>query len=91
MPWNHIEYFPDGMIALQAELSTGYHSSLMLKLSQFPSKETEMRIACIAAHCHVLLEGTYDQNDLDKVCAVLAGRLEILREPVPVEVIRTIQ
>jgi hypothetical protein len=75
-----IEYFGDGMILLNEELATGLHTHLEAKLSKHPVNEIEIRLAEIATHCDVILDGVYDPKEIDKLCATLAGRLQVLRE-----------
>jgi len=75
-----LEFFPPGFIALQKELSTGLHPSLERKLSKHPPDEVDIRLVEIAAHCMVVVEGTYTLEERDHLCFVLAGRLEVLRE-----------
>lgn len=77
------EYFPDGYIALQKELSTGLHGALMKKLSNHGPEEIDIKLAEIAMHCSVVLDGTYTLAERDKLCSILAGRLEVLREITP--------
>ena len=77
------EYFPDGVIALNKELASGYHGALMQKLDNHPSAETEIRLAEIASHCSVVLNGVYGPAQIDELAAILAGRLEVLRELAP--------
>ena len=75
-----IEYFPDGYNALSKELATGLHSGLEKKLSNHPVDEVDIKLAEIASHCSIVLNGTYTLEARDKLCFLLAGRLEVLRE-----------
>ena len=83
------EMFPEGYIALNKELASGFHSALEAKLSKHPVDEVDIRLAEIATHCSVILDGTYTLEERDHLCAVLAGRLEVLREITPAQVIIT--
>jgi hypothetical protein len=74
------EFFPPGHIALSKELSTGLHPKLEKLLANHPVTETEIKIAEIAGYCGVVLDGTYTIEERDKLCFILAGRLEVLRE-----------
>lgn len=77
------EYFPDGVIALNKELASGYHGTLQRKLDNHPAAETEIRLAEIASHCSIALNGIYGPVQIEELAAILAGRLEVLRELVP--------
>ena len=75
-----LEFFPPGFIALQKELATGLHRELERKLANHGAAETELKLAEIAMHCSVVLNGTYTLEEREHLCYVLAGRLEVLRE-----------
>lgn len=75
-----IQMFPDGIIALNRELASGYHPTLARKLANHPADEVEVRLAEIAQHCSVALDGIYGSEQIDELSAILAGRLEVLRE-----------
>lgn len=87
MPAMIYEMWGEGIVALNAELATGLHSALEEKLSKHPAVETEIRLAEIATHCDVIVDGTYDPDGINKLCAILAGRLEVLRDTPQVEII----
>ena len=74
------ELFPEGFIALNKELATGLHPKLEELLSQQPVNEVDIRLAQIASYCQVVLDGSYTLAERDKLCFILAGRLEVLRE-----------
>ncbi len=75
-----LEFFPEGYIALNKELATGYHPTLEKLLAVHPSDEVDIRLAAIASYCSIILDGSYSIEERDKLCSVLAGRLEVLRE-----------
>lgn len=76
------EMLPEGYIALNKELATGLHPKLEAKFAELeqPVDEVDVRLALIASYCEVVLDGTYTLAERDKLCFVLAGRLEALRE-----------
>ncbi len=78
-----IEMFPDGVIALNRELASGYHPKLAVRLANHPSAETEIRLAEIASYCSIAIDGIYGPEQIAELCAILAGRLEVLRELAP--------
>jgi hypothetical protein len=76
------EMLPEGYIALNKELATGLHPKLEASFvrTELPIEDVDMRLSLICAYCGVLLDGTYTLEERDKLCFVLAGRLEALRE-----------
>ena len=82
-----IEFFPSGYIALNKELATDLHAGLQRKLNNHAVDDTDIRLAEIASHCSVVLNGTYTIEERNKLCFILAGRLEVLREIAPPQVI----
>lgn len=82
-----LEFFPEGLIALQKELATGYHPKLVKLLANHPPNEWEIKIAEIASYCGILLDDTYQKEDFDHLGRILAGRLEVLREIAPAQTI----
>ena len=78
------EFFPEGFIVLQKEIATGLHPKLEKLLANHPADETDIKLAEIAAYCSVALDATYTLAERDRLCYILAGRLEVLRElPAP--------
>lgn len=86
-----LEFFPEGIIALQKELASGHHPTLAQKLGNHPTVDWEVKLAEIASHCSVILDDTYQVEDLDKLGFILAGRLEVLREVIPAQIIQPLQ
>ena len=74
------EMFPEGYIALNKELATGLHPKLEALLAKHPVEETDIKLAEIASYCQVALDATYTLAERDKLCFILAGRLQALRE-----------
>lgn len=77
-----VEVFPPGWLSLNKELASGYHTSLCIKLANHPVDELYSKLAEIATHCSVILDEIYSPEELDKLAAILAGRLQVLREAV---------
>jgi hypothetical protein len=75
-----VVYFPKGYQALNEELSSGLHPKLEKLLANHPADEIDIKLAEIASYCQVILDGTYTIAERDKLCYILAGRLEVLRE-----------
>lgn len=83
------EMFPEGYIALNKELATGLHPKLEKLLANHPADETDIKLAEIANYCLIALDATYTLAERDKLCFILAGRLEAMRElPAPTIVIQ---
>ena len=75
------EMFPEGYIALNKELATGLHPKLEKLLANNPAADdVDVRLSQIAVYCAIALDGTYNLEERDKLCFILAGRLEALRE-----------
>lgn len=74
------EMFPEGYIALNKELASGLHPKLEKLLANHPADDVDVKLAEIASYCQVILDGTYTIEERDKLCFILAGRLEVLRE-----------
>jgi hypothetical protein len=74
------EMFPEGYQALNRELATGLHPKLEKLLANHRADDVDVKLAEIASYCQVILDGTYTLAERDKLCFILAGRLEVLRE-----------
>lgn len=74
------EMLPEGYIALNKELATGLHPKLETLLANHPADEVDIRLAEIASYCSIALDATYTLPERDRLCFILAGRLEVLRE-----------
>ena len=75
-----LQFFPDGYAALNKELATGLHPKLERLLANHPAAEVDIKLAEIATYCSIALDGVYTLPERDKLCFILAGRLEVLRE-----------
>lgn len=75
-----IEMFPEGYIALNKELATGYHPKLEYNLSNYPVGEIDIRLATIATYVGIVMDGAYTLESRSELCSILAGRLEMLRD-----------
>lgn len=75
-----IEMFPEGYVLLNKELATGYHPALERNLSNYPVDEIDIRLATIATYCGIVMDGAYPLKSRSDLCAILAGRLELLRD-----------
>lgn len=74
------EMFPEGYIALNKELATGLHPKLEKLLANHPADDVDVKLSEIALYCAVVLDATYTLAERDKLCFILAGRLEAMRE-----------
>ena len=89
-----IKMLPEGIIALNKELATGYHQKLYYLLERHGTSEWEIRFAHIAAYCSIVLDDTYHPEDFDRLGHILAKRLGEMRElpdtqviiPVPADI-----
>ena len=69
----YLEYFDPRLLALQQELLN--HPELMERVARHPPRETEMRIAEIAAYCTILLDGYYIPEEINNLAALLTQKL----------------
>lgn len=67
------QYFPQEFLDLQQEIM--HHPDLQEKLANHPSNELEIKLAEIASHCEILLDDTYDEEDLKRLAKILTKRL----------------
>lgn len=72
--------FPPEIIALQAELATGFHNTLLETLGQNQNEDWADRLVHIATHCEVVIDGVYPQEDFVALAGVLAEKLKEKRE-----------
>ncbi len=75
--WAHINIWPDELIALNQEVL--HHPILMQLLGNHERKdginEWETKLAEIAMYCEVILDGTYNEEELIKLCDILRTKL----------------
>ena len=69
----YLHYFSDVRIELQQEVKR--HPDLMEILSSADRVDFETQFAQVAAHCGVILDGDYLQEELDAVCRLLLKKL----------------
>ena len=72
------EMFPPEVLALQEEITR--HPALIAQLATCNSTAIEDRLAEVAAFCGVILDGTYDDADLVKLCGTLTNKLKEANE-----------
>lgn len=77
-----IVLWPEEVIELNRELSSGYHPELEEQLARVGSHESQWieRFGTIAAYCEVALDGLYDSDQIIAICRVLLPRLRELRK-----------
>jgi hypothetical protein len=75
-----VQMFPEGYIALNKELATDLHPKLVALLANHPADEVDIRLMEICTYCSIAVDGEYTLAERDKLCFILAGRLEALRE-----------
>ena len=69
------DYFSEAEIALSKEI--GNHPALMELLSKHPPQEKEIRLAEIAAYCDVVLDGSYSEEEIERLCGILYRKLKL--------------
>jgi transcription elongation factor GreA-like protein len=73
----HYEYWPEEVIELNKELSSGYHKELEEKLQGVD--DFIERYATIAAYCEIALDGMYTSDQMLEIVKVMIPRLRELR------------
>lgn len=68
-----LEYFNQARIALNVEVKN--HPPLMEQLALYESDDFPGKIGEIAAYCNIAMDGVYSQDDLDRLCSILHGKL----------------
>lgn len=75
--WAHINIWPDELIQLNQEVRN--HPILMNLLGNHERNdavnEWETKLAEIAVYCEVILDGTYNEEELVKLCGILKVKL----------------
>jgi hypothetical protein len=74
-----IQMLPPSVIALNEELANGLHPVLEAKIATADVSTAADRLAVVAAHCEVILDGYYSGEELAKLCDILLGKLKLLR------------
>jgi hypothetical protein len=69
----NLVYFSPVRQALNAEIAS--HAGLQEYLKKHPTTEFEVRLAEIARYCGVMLDGEYDQQDIDNICGLCLEEL----------------
>lgn len=67
-------YFSGARQALNEEVLK--HPDLRVLLMNHPAEEFEVRLAEIAKYSGVVLDGTYDAQDIDNICELCLGELQ---------------
>lgn len=73
MPYE-LRLFPESYNALQLEILN--HPRLCKLIANHPPQEFELRLAEIATYCEVVLDGLYDERDLDNICQLCWKKLK---------------
>ena len=76
----HIQLWPEEVIQLQKELSSGLHPKLYPILEAIPSDDFPQRIAAICTYCDIVVDGHYDVDDIVNLCRILNKKLVDKRE-----------
>jgi hypothetical protein len=76
----NITLLPPSVIAINEELSSGLHPALEIKIAESECTTAADRLAVVAAHCGVVLDGYYSGEDLAKLCDILLGKLKDMRQ-----------
>ena len=71
----YLEMFPQEVIALQEELTK--HPELVKKLESAGLLESDIssKLATIATHCGILVDGLYSVDEVVRLCGILERKL----------------
>lgn len=70
-------FFSEELIALQKEAAE--HPLLVEHLREHQNADWEVKFACIAAYCEVMVDGNFMPADLDHLAGVLTNKLQAKR------------
>ena len=79
--YTHAEYVCKELYQLQQEVLR--HPDLLEKAKEVSSFSES--IGLVAAHCNIMLDGNYSQEDLRELYVVLRNKLEAKRDPVEMQ------
>lgn len=65
--------FPEEILALNEEIM--YHKDVQELLNQQPAGEFEIRLAAVAAHLGIVIDGTYSEEDLRHLADICRKKL----------------
>ncbi len=69
----HLVFFSQPLIDLNREIA--HHPELVHILNEQPLEDLEVRIAEVAAYCHLHLDDLYTPEDIDKIADMCTGYL----------------
>jgi len=75
-----LEMFSDARIALMREVKE--HPDLLFSIAEVMALgdgSWEDQLGCIAAHCYIVVDGAYSEQDLDKLYDILVFELKTKR------------
>jgi hypothetical protein len=74
-----LQFFPESLQELRVEIA--YHQVLQQRLHDQEDKDIYIQLSEIAAHCGMLLEGTYTRADVLELVDVMIQKLKAMRTP----------
>lgn len=90
-----IEEFPPERVELNIEIT--HHPELIIEMqrvaAQSGTNDFAIMLGVVAAYCEVVVDGTYTQQEIDKLCTILTNRLREKRQTLllPTPMIQTLQ
>jgi hypothetical protein len=67
--------YPEAAIAVDTEIHHN-HPELLKLLSEYPNRHLESKVAAIAAYCGFVVDGTFREQDLEKLFQMLYDKLK---------------
>ena len=70
----YLEYFNQDLIQLNKEITQ--HPELQKQLTELEDKSFEAKLAVICTFCEIIIDGYYDQKEIENLARILVGRLQ---------------
>lgn len=77
----HIEMFPPALIALQAEIASGYHPALTEALAAPENRnlDHEDKLGVVCTYCQIAIDATLSPDGMLKLYDMILERLKQIR------------
>lgn len=83
------EYFPESIIQLQQEIRN--HPPLLKQMSELPDDaDLSDKVGLIAAYCGIVLDGYYDQDNIEELAEKMVFELRRARRELVEDILKPI-
>lgn len=76
--YQHLVFFPEYLIELNKEITQ--HPKLLAQVAQMKPNELLEKLGTVAAYAGLILDGWYDEADLERICNYIRKELMALRD-----------